>query len=570
MAKSYYKQSERPVVEGVDWGQISTDLSTKLATEQKRREDLKTQLDTESRDYMSEFNDTPQGQHVGSNERMARFADDASMYMLDLDKKLKSGQLPLRDYNAMRANLQQGTTDMFNVSNKFNTNYDASLLRAGSGEASAEEVYQNAQLQAFGDPSSTGIYIDPVSGQMSLAKLVDDGNGKLVPSSKPSDRKSVFSLKNSVERKINNFNMKEFSEGIKGEYDMKYQKVIEDKDVGLVENMKESDDFIEATNYIISGELVNTHNAASILTNRAGKEYRFVTLDTNKLPDVQEEGVIYLVPDPTNPNSGATQPLLTKNQTDEATDILRTAINSKIGVTETSSLEVKRESIKLSNDINQLKVDWLNSTKDDRVKLENLKVDKYNADLTAAKSAEEVRQIEIKYLEDEKDLGITKKEAEITAAKSLEEKRQVELKYLDENLMIDNDLLKKKLEASNKEESTLLKDYSSYVTNQYTITDADIADEDKAEENLVMAYGDIGFTFDTNKAFTDAILITSPDGKTTTTILLDSPNAEQSIHNFINLNTPLLTINKLGQSGNLPKSKKKEGSTPKKKTPISI
>jgi hypothetical protein len=570
MAKSYYKQSERPVVEGVDWGQISTDLSAKLATEQKRREDLKTQLDTESRDYMSEFNDTPQGQHVGSNERMARFADDASMYMLDLDKKLKSGQLPLRDYNAMRANLQQGTTDMFNVSNKFNTNYDASLLRAGSGEASAEEVYQNAQLQAFGDPSSTGIYIDPVSGQMSLAKLVDDGNGKLVPSSKPSDRKSVFSLKNSVERKINNFNMKEFSEGIKGEYDMKYQKVIEDKNVGLVEDMKESDDFKEATNYIISGELVNTHNAASILTNRAGKEYRFVTLDTNKLPDVQEEGVIYLVPDPTNPNSGATQPLLTKNQTDEATDILRTAINSKIGVTETSSLEVKRESIKLSNDINQLKVDWLNSTKDDRVKLENLKVDKYNADLTAAKSAEEVRQIEIKYLEDEKYLGITKKEAEITAAKSLEEKRQVELKYLDENLMIDNDLLKKKLEASNKEESTLLKDYSSYVTNQYTITDADIADEDKAEENLVMAYGDIGFTFDTNKAFTDAILITSPDGKTTTTILLDSPNAEQSIHNFINLNTPLLTINKLGQSGNLPKSKKKEGSTPKKKTPISI
>jgi len=356
--------------------------------------------------------------------------------------------------------------------------------------------------------------------------------------------------------------MKEFSEGIKGEYDVKFQKILNDPNTseGTKTSMLESEDFKEATDYIISGELVNTHNAASILTNRAGKEYTFETLDTNKLPDVPKEGVIYLVPDPTNPNSGASEPLLTRKQNEEASEILRTAINSKIGVTETSSLKVKRDSIKLSNDINQLKVDWLNATKEDRVKLENLKVDKYNADLTAAKSAEEVRQIEIKYLEDEKDLGITKKEAEITAAKSLEEKRQVELKYLDENLMIDNDLLKKKLEASNKEESTLLKDYSSYVTNQYTITEADIADEDKAEENLVMAYGDIGFTFDTNKAFTDAILITSPDGETTTTILLDSPNAEQSIHNFINLNTPLLTINKLGQSGNLPKSKKKEGS----------
>ena len=359
MAKSYYKQSERPVVEGVDWGQISTDLSAKLATEQKRREDLKTQLDTESRDYISEFNDTPQGQHDGSNERMARFADDASMYMLDLDKKLKSGQLPLRDYNAMRANLQQGTTDMFNVSKTFNTNYDASLLRAGSGEASAEEIYQNAQLQAFGDPSSTGIYIDPVSGQMSLAKLVDDGNGKLVPSSKPSDRKSVFSLKNSVERKINNFNMKEFSEGIKGEYDVKYQKVISGGDVKTLDDMKKSEDFEKATNDLIQRELVNTHNAASILTNRADKEYTFETLDTNKLPDVPKEGVIYLVPDPTNPNSGATQPLLTSTQELEASEILRTAINSKIGVTETS--KTKGKNVKPASTLLKDYSSWVNS-----------------------------------------------------------------------------------------------------------------------------------------------------------------------------------------------------------------
>ena len=395
MAKSYYKQSERPVVEGVDWGQISTDLSAKLATEQKRREDLKTQLDTESRDYISEFNDTPQGQHVGSNERMARFADDASMYMLDLDKKLKSGQLPLRDYNAMRANLQQGTTDMFNVSNKFNTNYDASLLRAGSGEASAEEVYQNAQLQAFGDPSSTGIYIDPVSGQMSLAKLVDDGNGKLVPSSKPSDRKSVFSLKNSVERKINNFNMKEFSEGIKGEYDMKYQKVIEDGDIGLVEDMKESNDFIEATNYIISGELVNTHNAASILTNRAGKEYTFETLDTNKLPDVPKEGVIYLVPDPTNPNSGASEPLLTKKQNEEASEILRTSINSKIGVEVTEFDKEKKQSQILANEQTQQAIDYFTRTKDINFeKLElGVKADKQKINIISQKTPLELKAL---------------------------------------------------------------------------------------------------------------------------------------------------------------------------------
>ena len=592
MAKSYYKQSERPVVEGVNWGQISSDLGAKLQAESKRREDLKTQLDTESRDYMREFNDTPQGQHDGANERMSRFADDASMYMLDLDKKLKAGQLPLRDYNAMRANLQQGTTDMFDVSKKFNADYGASLERAGSGNASAEEVYQNQQIQAFGDPANSGVYIDPVSGQMSVAKMIDDGDGNMVMSSNPSDRKSIFSLKNTVERKIDNFNVNEFSEGIKGAYDVKYQRVIESGDVGLLNDMKENPDFVKSTNDLISRELVNTHNAASILTNRANKEYKFETLPNNKLPDVQEEGVIYLVPDPTNPNSGASQPLLTEKQTDEATEILRTAINSKIGVTETSSLEVDRDIKALNKDLTQFEKEYKEATAEQRVKIENLRIDKFESDLTAAKtieekrqielkyfeeekilgitkkeaditaatSAEEVRQIELKYLEEEKILGITKKESDITAATSIEEKRQIELKHLDENLELDNDILKKKLEAASKEESTMLKDYSSYVQNQYTLTEADIANETDAVENLTMAYGDLQFEFAESTPLKDAIEITSPDGETTTTIMLDSPNAAQAIQNFINLNTPLLTIGRLDKSGSLQKSTTEEGS----------
>ena len=105
----------------------------------------------------------------------------------------------------------------------------------------------------------------------------------------------------------------------------------------------------------------------------------------------------------------------------------------------------------------------------------------------------------------------------------------------------------------------MLKDYSSYVQNQYTLTEADIADETDAVENLTMAYGDLQFEFAESTPFKDAIEITSPDGETTTTIMLDSPNAAQAIQNFINLNTPLLTINRISQSGSLPKSEKKEG-----------
>ena len=590
MAKSYYKQSERPVVEGVNWGQISSDLGAKLQAESKRREDLKTQLDTESRDYMREFNDTPQGQHDGANERMSRFADDASMYMLDLDKKLKAGQLPLRDYNAMRANLQQGTTDMFDVSKKFNTDYGASLERAGSGNASAEEIYQNQQIQAFGDPANSGVYIDPVSGQMSVAKMIDDGDGNMVMSSNPSDRKSIFSLKNTVERKIDNFNVNEFSEGIKGAYDVKFQKILNDPNTseGTKTTMLQSEDFQKATNDLISRELVNTHNAASILTNRAGKEYKFVTLANDKLPEVQEDGVIYLVPDPTNPNSGASQPLLTEKQTNEASEILRTAVNSKIGVEVTEFDKEKKESQKIANKAAQQAVDYFERTED--INFEKLEVgveaDRQKISIIAQKTPLELKALGlsndkidqfIKHLalKNPKELATmdlsientelimkeraTKHASDMDAAKTIEEKRQIELKHLDENLELDNDILKKKLESASKEESTTLKDYSSYVQGKYTLTAADISNDDDAAQNLTNAYSDLGFKFESAMPLgTQAVKMVGPKDESIT-VILSSPNAEQAIQNFINLYTPSETIGRLSKSGKLTKSDKKEG-----------
>jgi hypothetical protein len=528
MAKSYYKQSERPVVEGVNWGQISSELGAKLQAESKRREDLKTQLDTESRDYMREFNDTPQGQHDGANERMSRFADDASMYMLDLDKKLKAGQLPLRDYNAMRANLQQGTTDMFDVSKKFNADYGASLERAGSGNASAEEVYQNQQIQAFGDPANSGVYIDPVSGQMSVAKMIDDGDGNMVMSSNPSDRKSIFSLKNTVERKIDNFNVNEFSEGIKGAYDVKFQKILNDPNTseGTKTTMLQSEDFQKATNDLISRELVNTHNAASILTNRAGKEYKFVTLANDKLPEVQEEGVIYLVPDPTNPNSGASQPLLTEKQTDEATEILRTAINSKIGVEVTEFDKEKKESQKIANKAAQQAVDYFERTED--INFEKLEVgveaDRQKIDILAQKTPLELKAMGlsndkvdqfIKHLalKNPKELATmdlsienteaimkeraTKHASDMDAAKTKEEKERIELKYLDEDKSLRNQLTEAQITKINKPTQWEAKDnkekklVSNYVRKIGKIYDGSESEIDASLNYIISSNKDI-------------------------------------------------------------------------------
>jgi hypothetical protein len=582
MAKSYYKQSERPEVEGINWGQIGTDLSEKLRTEETRRTDLKAEIDKDSRDYISSFNDSPQGQHIGANERMATFADNASQHMLSLNKRLKSGDIKLRDYNAQTANINQGTTDMFAVSKTFNKNYDASILRIDSGEASAEEIHYNKQLQAFGNSSESGMFIDPESSQISVAKMVDDGNGKLVMSSDPSDRRSIFSLKNTVERKIDNFKINEFSDKVKGSYNAKFQKILNDPltSEGIKTSMLESDDFKNATNNIISGELTNSHNAASILTNRVQdaegnpiEPYRFVTLSTDKLPEVKEEGVIYLVPSPTDPNSGASQPKLTPKQTEEATKILRTAINSKIGVSVTEYDEEKRRGQELSNDLSQQKYDQLVVMNPIDIIKEGLSIEqmkelgeqreaKHKSDMTAAGSVEEKRRIELKYVEEKIELDIlntedmmveraAKHKSDMTRAKSSEDKQQIQIKYLDEKLKLDNGLLAKKLEKESKKDSTALKDYSTYVQGKYTLTAADISNDNAAAQNLNNAYGDLGFKSEPAMAYgTQAVKIVGPDGEELE-IVLGYPNAEQTIQNFINLNTPAETIGRLSKSGSL-------------------
>ena len=519
MAKSYYKYSERPVVQPVNWGEISSNLSEKLLAEQKRREDLKIKLDEESRDYIRTFNDAPQGQHDGANERMARFASDASAYMLDLDKKLKSGQLPLRQYNAMRANLKQGTQDMFDVSKRFNETYAASLERANSGLASAEEIYQNQKIQAFGDPANSSIYIDPLTGQMSVAKMVDDGSGNLVMSTDMNDRKSIFTLKNTVERKIDKYDVNKFADGISSSYSNEYKKILMEGNVKAIDDLKKNENFIKATNDLVQRELVNTHNAASILTDRANVDYKFIELDRNELPDKPEEGVIYLVPDPTNPNSGATQPLLTDKQKEEAASILRSAIDSKIGVTETARAEENvREAQDLANIKTKQAIDFFEDTKGlkkEKLELDNeaaeqrieviaqktpLELQKLGLDNKklnqmiehlAKKNPRELAQMDISMENMEAIMGerAEKHKSDMAKAKTQQEKAEIELKYLEEEKQLKNQYTEAQIKKINKPtqwEATEIKDKK--VLSNYVNKIGDLYDGDKTKIDAALDF----------------------------------------------------------------------------------
>ena len=460
MAKSYYKQSERPVVEGINWGKIGTDLTTKLNEEVKRREDLKVEIDQASNDYLRTVQDTPQGQNVGANQRMSAFADNASTYMLDLDRKLKAGQIRLRDYNSMRANLQQGTTDMFGVAKKFNASFDNDMLRA-STVASKLEVRNNAKLQEFSNPSASDIIIDPITGQLSVVKMieVDDGKGgkMRVPSSDSNDISSIFSLQSKQSQQIDKFDINKFGEDAAKSFDNKYLKSINLGNVGTKDSILENPLFADAKDKHIKAALEPTYAAQSILADGSG-DYEY----SENIEDKGKEGIIVLVPDPNNPNSGVLVPDLTKDQYDEAYSILDEQFMARLGFSETTESQAERDALTKANTLKQLEIEYKTETAKDRADLANLSVDKIEQDIKQGKE---------------------KHASDMDAAKTKEEKERIELKYLDEDKSLRNQLTEAQVtkinkptqwEAKDNKEKKLVSNYVRKIGNVFDGSESQI------------------------------------------------------------------------------------------------
>jgi len=494
MAKSYYGQSKRPEVNGIDWGQIGTDISTRLIEESNRREDLKIEIDKASNDYVRGFNEMPQGTDQGANERMSQFASDASEYMLMLNRKLKSGDIKLRDYNAAKANLEQGTADMFAVSKAYNEQFDATLKRVADGEASALETWNNSNLQKFADPSASGIYINPTTGQISVAKMITDKDGVRTMSQNPNDLSSIFSLKNKQTQKINKFNVSKWAETTVSSFKNKYSKVLNQGDVGQIKSLLQSEDFKSAKENIIQSALEAPYTGQSIL---ADSDYADKYTYSANPQDEGKEGIIFLQPDPNNPNSGVLVPKLTTKQNAEAYKILDDQIDARLGYEEVMNEEADREKKKLANQAAKQAIDFFEDTK-------NLKKGKLILDNEAAEqrisviaqktplelkalglSNEKLDQV-IKHLalKNPKELETmnlsientkavmkqraAKHDSDMASAKTKEEKERIELKYLEEEKQLKNLLTSAQInkvnkptqwESKDKEEKKLVSNY---------------------------------------------------------------------------------------------------------------
>ena len=378
--------------------------------------------------------------------------------MLSLNKRLKAGDIKLKDYNAQKTNLEQGTSDMFQVSKDFNKDFAATMARVESGEASALETWNNSNLQKFSDPSASGLYIDPSTGQVVVASMED---GK--PSQDPNNRSSIFSLKNKQSQQINAFKVDDWATETVSQFKNKNKKVFESKDIGAITNLLQSEDFVSAKKKMIESVLTAPYTGQSILKDTDLEDkYTY-----SKNPeDEGKEGIIFLAPDPNSPNSGVLIPRLTKKQKIDASKILDEQINARLNYEETTSLDIDKQSTTLSNEAKELANSLSVLTKDlkvNKLELDNEKTqqtvdafwDKTDAELkqmglNAERTSQIISVVALKtplelealgYDLEQKSLNLTnteaiieqreeKHESDMDAAATSQERKELELAYL--------------------------------------------------------------------------------------------------------------------------------------------
>lgn len=218
MAGTYFGYAERKASDEINWAQIGMDLTKMLKDETKIREDKRAALDKGTSMYGEVLSNSPQGEHQGVNTWALTYADNAQQARLVQDRLLRSGQLKLKDYNIMRQNLTDGTTQAFNLIKDYQAEYKDKMERYQKKESSGFEVDLMGEAEGFANFNESELYINPTNYTLNIAKKkkqIVDGKEVYVMSNNPNDFTTVNAMRNRITGKFDRLDVaKTLQEGV--------------------------------------------------------------------------------------------------------------------------------------------------------------------------------------------------------------------------------------------------------------------------------------------------------------------------------------------------------------------
>ncbi len=283
-----YKYVARDEESRVNWGDISKKWSDAIITGEETREKKRADIQTATDELTDSIINAPMGENEGVNAWYSNFADQSSEYLLDANRRLKSGDLKVRDYNTIMANMTQGTERMTGLAKDYSDNYAIKMERLQNDKSQQAEVAMMELAEGYANFTNTQGIVNPTNGMISIAK---NGTGETVTI--PQMRAYI--------------NMQYDKYDVGAALDEQVARLAADKKVIMSGNVKTRESQLRAWNLakdnLLDAELADGLHVSSILTEDVGG-YNVVT-DATK---VGENDVLFVL-DPSQPSAGYRVPL---------------------------------------------------------------------------------------------------------------------------------------------------------------------------------------------------------------------------------------------------------------------
>ena len=316
MANTYFKYAERNAENRINWADVGKDMTDMLADEARVREEKKAAIETDFRDFSKTLADSPMGESQGFNEFTTDYADSAQEYSLMVNNMLKSGDLKLREYNNIQANLKQGTAEAFSIATDYNTAYKGMLERGeidpetGLPAAQLLEQYVLGTVQGFGNYSDHRLWINPTTGKVSLATTQTDKEGNVTMNRDTGSFIAVNALRNRTRAQYDIYDLNKVNAARVATLGTTVDAVMSGGVKDITNALKNEnvvavlDDFADATVAIPT-------NVSSILTNslgtnpNTGERYAFTD---NPADAALDENLILIMDNPLQQSAGLPMP----------------------------------------------------------------------------------------------------------------------------------------------------------------------------------------------------------------------------------------------------------------------
>lgn len=283
-----YKYVARDEESRVNWGDISKKWSDAIITGEETREKKRQDIQTATDKLTDSIINAPMGDNEGINGWYSNFADQSSEYLLDANRRLKSGNLKVRDYNTIMANMTQGTERMTGLAKDYSDNYTIKMERLQNDKSQQAEVAMMELAEGFANFTNTQGIVNPTNGMVSIAKN-DTGETVTIPQMRAY------------------INMQYDKYDVGAALDEQVTRLAADKKVIMSGDVKTRESQLRAwelaKDNLLDAELADGLHVSSILTEEVGG-YNVVT-DANK---VGENDVLFVL-DPKQPSAGYRVPL---------------------------------------------------------------------------------------------------------------------------------------------------------------------------------------------------------------------------------------------------------------------